>query len=87
MFGLNTAWKVSVFGVFLAHIFQHLDWMQCLSVFSPKWENTDQENSKYGHFLRNETLGIILETSIAKTGIFYALFFKLKFQNMEKIMQ
>ena len=51
------------------------------------WENTDQENSKYGHFLRNETLGIILETSIAKTGIFYALFFKLKFQNMEKIMQ
>ena len=35
-----TAWKVSIFGVFLVLIFRHLDWirkdMEYLSVFSPK---------------------------------------------------
>ena len=33
----NTAWKESVFGVILVHIFPHLD----------------QSNSEYGHFLRS----------------------------------
>ena len=36
----NTAWKVSVFGVFLARIFPH----------------SDQNNSEYGHFLRSRKL-------------------------------
>ena len=38
---LNTAWKVSVCGVFLVHIFPHSGWIR---------ENTDQENSEYGNF-------------------------------------
>ena len=39
-----TAWKVSVFGVFLVGIFPHSDWI---------WENMDQKNSEYGHFSRS----------------------------------
>ena len=38
---LNTAWKVSVCGVFLVHIFPHSGWIR---------ENTDQENSEYGYY-------------------------------------
>ena len=38
-FRLNTAWEVSVFGVFLVRLFPHLDWIrrvaEHLSVFSP----------------------------------------------------
>ena len=36
-----TGWKVSVFGVIVVSIFLHSDWM---------WENTDWNNSEYGHF-------------------------------------
>ena len=42
---VNTAWKVSVFGVFSVRIFPHLVRMQ---------ENTDQKNSEYRHFSRKE---------------------------------
>ena len=38
---LNTAWKVSVCGVFLVDIFPHSGWIR---------ENTDQENSEYENF-------------------------------------
>ena len=34
-FILNTAWKVSVFGVILVRIFPHSDWIKYLSVFNP----------------------------------------------------
>ena len=40
----TTAWRVPVFGVFLIRIFPHSDWIR---------ENTDQINSKYGHFSRS----------------------------------
>ena len=51
---INTAWKVSVFGVILVRIFPHLLRISPYSV--RMWENTDQNNSKYGHFLRSERL-------------------------------
>ena len=53
-------YKVSVVGVILVRIFPHLDWIrrdtEYLSVFSPNAgkgeKNADQNNSKWGHFLR-----------------------------------
>ena len=42
---LLTARKVSVFGVFLVHIFPH----------------SDQKNSKYRHFLRSEWQSILIQ--------------------------
>ena len=39
-----TAGKVAVFDVILVRIFSHSDWVR---------ENTDQNNSEYGHFLRS----------------------------------
>ena len=39
-----TAWKVSVFRVFLVRIFPYLDWI---------WENMVQKNCEYGHFSRS----------------------------------
>ena len=54
LLSILTVSKVSVFGVFLVRIFPHLNWIRRdLSVFSPNAENTDQNNSKYGHFLRS----------------------------------
>ena len=59
---INTAWKVSVFGVFQVRIFSHSDWIrrdnQCLSIFGLNmerfelWmrETTDLKDSEYGHF-------------------------------------
>ena len=41
---LFSAWKVSVFGVILVRIFPYSVQM---------WENTDQNNSEYGLFLRS----------------------------------
>ena len=38
----KTAWKKSVFGVFLVRIFQHLDWIQ---------KNAGMQNSEYAHIL------------------------------------
>ena len=43
-----TAWKVSVFVVILVLIFPHSDWIQRNTS-----ENTDQNNSESGHFLRS----------------------------------
>ena len=52
-FELNTAWKVSVFGIILVRNFPHSDRI------SPYWvrmrENEDQNNSEYGHFLHRES--------------------------------
>ena len=53
----NTAWKVSLFGVILIRIFPHSDWIGEIRGISPysvrMRENTDQNNSEYGHFLRS----------------------------------
>ena len=50
----TTAWKVSVFGVFLVRIFRHSR-ISSISPFSvPMRENTDQKNSEYGHFSRSK---------------------------------
>ena len=51
---LYTAWKVSVFGVFLVRIFPHSDWIRRDTANAAKSvqirENTDQKNSEYGYF-------------------------------------
>ena len=44
---LYTAWKVSVYGVFLVRIFPHSDWIRRDTEYSVGMrENTDQENSE-----------------------------------------
>ena len=54
---LDTAWKVSIFRVFLVCIFPHSDWIRRISL-SPhsvwKQENTNQKNSEYEHLLRSD---------------------------------
>ena len=54
---LFTAWKVSVFGVFLVLIFPHSHWITVILRISPYsvWirENTHQKKYKYGHFSSN----------------------------------
>ena len=54
--GLNTAWKVSVFAVFLVRIFPHLDWIRWDPYSVQMRENTDQKNSEYGSFSLSERL-------------------------------
>ena len=44
-----TAWKVSVFGVILVHIFPYSDWIRRDMVFL----RIQSEWGKYGHFLRS----------------------------------
>ena len=44
---IYTAWKVSLFGVILIRISPLSDWIR---------EHADQNNSKYGHFLRSDSL-------------------------------
>ena len=51
IFDWFTAWKVSVFGVFLVLIFRILLSKSSYSV--QMGENKDQKNSKYRHFLRS----------------------------------
>ena len=46
---IYTGWKVSVFEVFLVHIFPYSDWIRRDLVRMR--EITDQKNSEYGHFL------------------------------------
>ena len=41
----STAWKTSVFRIFLVRIFPHSAWIR---------ENTHQENLEYGHFSQSE---------------------------------
>ena len=49
----STAWKVSVFGVFLVDISPHSARIQSLRIQSEMRESTDQKNLEYGHFSRN----------------------------------
>ena len=54
---LNTAWKVSVFGVMLIRISPHTNWIRRIRSISPysvqTRENAGQNKSEYGHFLRS----------------------------------
>ena len=60
----STAEKVSVFGVIVVSIFPHSDWILRISPYSVRMrENTDQNNSEYGHFLRSADM-----EQWAKTG-------------------
>ena len=64
----NIAWKVSVFGVILVHIFSHSDWIRRDTLeISPYLvrmrENTDQNNSYYKHFLRSVNFRIELRSN------------------------
>ena len=60
-----TMWKVSVFGVILVRIFLLSDWIREIlrtSLYSVRmWENADQNNFEYGHYLRNMWLTIQLK--------------------------
>ena len=49
----GTAWKVSVFGVILVRLFPLSDWIRIFPYLIQMRENTDQNNSEYGHFLRS----------------------------------
>ena len=51
---IDVAWKVSVIGVFMVHIFPHSDWIRRSG---RKWENADQKNFKYGHFFSSNRWG------------------------------
>ena len=56
----GAAWKVYIFRLFLVSIFRHLDCVQMR-------ENTDQKNSKYGHFSRSEGLMFSSECEVLAT--------------------
>ena len=58
----RTAWKVSVFGVFLVRIFPHSVRMQ---------ENTNQENSEYRHFSRCNGFTIFSSIFLLNRKIFF----------------
>ena len=52
-------WKMSVFGVILVRNSRHLAWIRKDTPYLPRIqskmrENTDQNNSKYGQFLRSK---------------------------------
>ena len=54
-----TAWKLSIFGVFLVRISRHSDWIRRdtpnLSVFSPNAGKCGlKKKSEYGHFSRSD---------------------------------
>ena len=49
----STAWRVSVFGVFLIRTFPHSEIYSVNHSFSPNEGNVDQKNSERGHFLRS----------------------------------
>ena len=69
----GAAWKVSVFAVILVNIFPHSDWIwrdtPYLSEFSPNAGNVDQNNSKYGHFLRSVVSWLSYESKQTKTDL------------------
>ena len=62
-----TAWKVSVFGVFLVRIFPHSELIRGDTNISPHRarmrENTDLQNSEYRHFSSSEWFNMKTETS------------------------
>ena len=56
-----TAWKMSLFGVFLVCIFSHLDWIGRDTQYSVQMrEKMDQKNPEYGHFSRSNYMGLLL---------------------------
>ena len=67
-----TAWKVSVFGVFLVRIFPHSEWIRrdtpYLSVPVQICEDTNQKNSEYGHLSRSDKGSRKTLSYIAKFG-------------------
>ena len=56
LFSLTTAWKVSIFRVFLDCIFLHSDWIQSISIqyLVRMQENVDQKKSEWRHFSHSE---------------------------------
>ena len=55
---------MSIFGIFLARIFRHLDWIQ---------ENRDHKNRKYGHFFDSKQSSILwdfLASATLKTNLY-----------------
>ena len=56
LFSLTTAWKVSIFRVFLVCIFLHSDWIQSISIqyLVRMQENMDQKKSEWRHFSHSE---------------------------------
>ena len=77
---LNTAWKVSVFGVIQVHPFPHSD---CIRRITPPYsvrmrKNTDQNNCEYGHFLRiyvkhKEMLFMFTTVTVIAQSMYYYL--------------
>ena len=56
-YNISTALKVSVLGVILIRIFPHADWILRISPYSVQMrENTGQNKSEYGLFLRSVEL-------------------------------
>ena len=53
--------KVSVFGFSLVRIFPHLDHIRTSPYSVRMQENMDQNNSKYGHFLRNVLFDVVTQ--------------------------
>ena len=72
-----TAWKVPVFGVFLVRIFPHLAKYGEILHISPylvwMWENMDQKNSEYGHFLRRDFVKYFYEKPGNDVGLWFLM--------------
>ena len=72
-----TAWNVPVFGVFLVRIFPHLAKYGEILYISPylvrMWENMDQKNSEYGHFLRSDFVKYFYEKPGNDVGLWFLM--------------
>ena len=70
---------MSVFGVILVRVFPHSDWIREILRISPysvrKPENTDQNNSEYGHCLRS----VCYKENIENIDIHFIFMFLLNF--------
>ena len=56
--------KVSVFGFSLVRIFLHLDHIRTSPYSVRMQKNMDQNNSKYGHFLRNVLFDVVTQVFV-----------------------
>ena len=78
-----TAWKESVFGVFLVRTFLH---SLRISPFSVRMlENTDQKNFKYGHFSHSDFYDNFLRFSVFPDWFlkyFWSIWFFLSIWNL-----
>ena len=74
---LPNAWKVSVFRVFLVHIFPHLDWIRryipYLSLFSPNAQKYGPEKSRIQTLPRSAPWKAILNNSSMLSAIWIKL--------------